>query len=59
MIKLTKEEYYKIHPDYRNVWTTEREDLKNWSEIRINYIGKRTYMQDGGLLIEGIHFEIV
>lgn len=62
MPTITLSDYLAIHPDYRGVWETERDDLPNWSEVRHKYIGKRTMMaQDGSctLLIEGISFEIV
>lgn len=54
MITITLQEYQKIHPDYRGVWSTERTDLKNWSEIRDQFMGKRTLMKKGVLLIEGL-----
>lgn len=60
---LTNEEYNKIPKDYRSVWEVERWDIDNWSDIREDHIGKRTYMTliDGStcLLIEDLHFVII
>lgn len=59
---ITLSEYEAIHPDSRGVWDTERDDLKDWPEIRHKYVGKRTMMAGDGsctLLIEGLSFEIV
>lgn len=53
MKTITKEEYYKIHKDFRGVWS--REDYPD-------YIGKRTmldYDKGTALLIEDYHFKIV
>lgn len=59
MREIKKAEYEKIHPDFRGIWTTERDDLPDWQSIRHQYVGKRTLMSDGSLLIEGLHFQII
>jgi len=59
---ITLSEYEAIHPDFRGVWDTERDDLLDWPNMRGKYIGKRTMLDyDNGtvLLIEGLNFEIV
>lgn len=59
---ITLTDYEAIHPDYRGVWDTERDDLPNWSVERHKYIGKRTMMAGDGsctLLIEGLSFQII
>ena len=57
---IKKSDYDKISPDYRNIWTVERTDLKNWPEIREKHMGKRTLLgQDCSLLIEDLHFIII
>ncbi len=58
MIELTLKEYNAIHTDYRGVWSTERTDWPDWDKVRNQYMGKRTLMRAGGLLIEGLHFTI-
>ncbi len=57
--QITKAEWDAIHPDYKNVWTTERTDWPNWAEVREQYMGKRTLMRGGSLGVEGISFEII
>ncbi len=59
MIELTLKEYNAIHTDYRGVWETERTDLPDWEKIREQYMGKRTLIRVGSLLIEDLHFRIV
>ncbi len=62
MIQITKAEFDAKHPDFKGVWTVEREDWPNWAEVREQYMGKRTMLgYDNGtvLLIEGSGFEIV
>ena len=59
---ITLSEYNKLHTDFRSVWTTERFDLPNWEQDRVNYIGKRTLLtNDEGtvLLVEGLGFHII
>ena len=61
MKQIKESEYNAIHADFRGVWTTERDDWPDWPDVRHKYLGKRT-MMDGppvGLLIEGLHFEII
>lgn len=58
MIELTLKEYNAIHTDYRGVWSTERTDWPDWESVRELYMGKRTLMKHGCLLIEGLHFQI-
>lgn len=58
MIELTLKEYNAIHTDYRGVWETERTDLPDWESVREQYMGQRTMMKYGALLIEGVHFRI-
>ncbi|HBX2589299.1 hypothetical protein [Klebsiella quasipneumoniae] len=58
MIELTLKEYNAIHTDYRDVWSTERTDWPDWESVRELYMGKRTIMKHGSLLIEGLHFQI-
>lgn len=56
---MTLSEYNAIHPDFRGVWTTEREDWPDWPEVRHLYMGKRTLLEAGcRLAVEGLHFEI-
>ena len=57
--QITKAEWDAIHPDYKNVWTTERTDWPNWAEVREQNMGKRTLMRGGSLGVEGISFEII
>ncbi len=52
-------EYNKLHSDFRGVWTTERHDMPDWAEERDKYMGKRTMLSDGCLLVEGLGFEII
>jgi len=62
MKQITLSEYNKIGPDFRGVWTTERDDLPDWPQKRHLYMGKRTMMSGDGsctLLIEGLSFEII
>ena len=59
MIELTLKEYNAIHTDYRGVWETERTALPDWEKIREQYMGKRTLIRVGSLLIEDLHFRIV
>lgn len=59
MIELTLKEYNAIHTDYRGVWSTERTDWPDCDKVRNQYMGKRTLMRAGGLLIEDLHFRIV
>ena len=62
MIRITQSEYNALHPGRRGLWTTEREDWPNWSEVRERYMGKRTMMSGDGtcsLLVEGMSFEII
>ena len=59
MIELTLKEYNAIHTDYRGVWSTERTDWPDWDKVRNQYVGKRTLMRAGGLLIEDLPFRIV
>ena len=58
MIELTLKEYNAIHTDYRDVWSTERTDWPDWESVRELYMGTRTIMTHGSLLIEGLHFQI-
>lgn len=54
-------EYNRIHPDFRGIWTTERDDQPNWARDRHLYMGKRVMMAGDGsctLLIEGLSFII-
>jgi hypothetical protein len=55
-------EQFKQKP-YSDVWTTEREDLTFWHDIRHEYVGKRTLLaHENGktvLLIEDKHFTIL
>lgn len=62
MRKITLSEYNSTPKDFRGIWTVERWDLPNWTEMREKYMGKRTMMvYDKGtcLLVEGLSFEIV
>ena len=60
---LTESEYDKIHNDYKGVWSTERDDIPNWDEMRTHYMGKRSCMMldNGGTcsVVEGIGLKIV
>lgn len=63
MIKVTKEEWNNIHSDYKGKWD---ESIKLWQpNLPDEYIGKRTVLSGcisselGGLLTEGIHFQII
>lgn len=63
MITVTKEEWSKIHDDYKGKWTTD--SLKWQPDLPKKYIGKRTVMSGciskeiGLLLTEDVHFKIV
>ena len=59
MEKISKAEWDKIPVDYKGVWTTERTDWRDWDQVRSQYMGKRTVMRDGALLVEGLSFEVV
>ena len=59
MEKISKAEWDKIPADYKGVWTTERTDWRDWDQVRSQYMGKRTVMRDGALLVEGLSFEVV
>lgn len=62
MKTITLSEYEAIHPDFKGVWNTEREDIANWPAIRHQYMGKRTMMAGNGkceLLIEGLSLNII
>ncbi|ACY86413.1 TPA: hypothetical protein HHT09_RS28140 [Escherichia coli] len=56
---ITASAYNAAPSDYRSVWTTERFDLANWSEVRDQYMGKRTLMDRSGLHIEGLTMVIL
>lgn len=56
---ITASAYNAAHSDYRSVWTTERFDLDNWSEVRDQYMGKRTLMDGSGLHVEGLSLVIL
>lgn len=58
-MKISLDDYNATHTDFRGVWTTERTDLADWGQIRESYLGKRTLMDGGGLLIEGLGLEIL
>lgn len=55
---MTKAAYEAIHPDYRSVWTSERTDWAGWDLIRSQYMGKRTLMFEGSLIVEGLGLTI-
>lgn len=60
MLKLTSQEYYAKHRDFRGVWESERHDIPDWKQVRLKYVGKRTMLMPGPVLaIEGLHFEII
>lgn len=59
MLELTRAEWDAIHPDFKGVWETERTDLRDWAEVRSQYMGKRTLLRYGALHIEGLSFQIV
>lgn len=59
MFEITLKEYNAIHQDYRGVWSTERTDLPEWESVRDQYMGKRTLMRGGALLVEDLNFRIV
>lgn len=53
MERITKQEYNKIHNDYKGIWSNDSIP---------EYVGKRTMMKLGNngtcLLVEGFHFVI-
>jgi len=59
--RLSEAQYALLSPDVRGIWTTERDDLPGWPEIRDQYMGKRTMLSSAPcrLLIEGLGFEVV
>ena len=63
MIKVTKEKWNSIPNDYKGRW--EEKQLNYDDTIPRNFLGKRTVLSGciseeiGGLLTEGIHFEII
>ncbi len=59
MFTLTRNEFESINPDYRGVWQKECTDLPKWPQIREQYVGKRTILRQGALLIEDMHFSIM
>lgn len=59
MKQITLAAYNAIHRDYRGVWETERTDWADWDQVRDKFMGKRTMSANGGLIIEGLHFEVV
>ena len=61
MIKITKEQWAKISKDYKGKWTEG-----SWrNDIPKEWIGRRTVLsgcisdEQGALLTEGVHFEII
>lgn len=58
MKQITQAEWDATHPDYKGVWNTERTDLPDWEQVRHRYMGKRTLMSQGKLMIEGMGLEI-
>lgn len=63
MIKVSKEKWDSIYRDYKGIW--EEWHLEYDKTIPKEFLGKRTAMggcisdEQGVLLTEGIHFEIV
>ena len=63
MIKVTQEQYNKISNDYKGEWSQSSVNFRG--DIPKDYIGRKTVMsgciskEQGSLLTEGIHFEIV
>lgn len=55
MLQITKDEYEKIHKDYRGTFQNYQ-NIKSMEHL----IGRRTMLlkNNGGLGIEGIHFTI-
>lgn len=62
-IVLTRAEYERIHSDFRGVWTTERTEWPDWSEVREQYMAKRTLLRGVNgvptLFIEGCGLTII
>lgn len=59
MKTLTTVEWSQIPAAYKGVWKSERTDIENWTDVRQQYMGKRTTVMDGALCVEGLHFRIV
>lgn len=61
ILRLSEAQYALLPPDARGIWTTERDDLPGWAEVRDQYMGKRTMLSSAPcrLLIEGLGFEVI
>lgn len=58
MKTMTEAQWSATHSDFAQIWTTERTDWADWDQLRDKYIGKRTIMHDGSLLVEGMGLTI-
>jgi hypothetical protein len=58
MKTMTEAEWAATHSDFANIWTIERTDWPNWADVREKYMGKRTIMDNGALLVEGMGLTI-
>lgn len=54
MKTMTEAEWDAMHDDFKKLWTAERTDWPDWERVRNRYMGKRTVMSDGVLLVEGM-----
>lgn len=51
---MSEAEWNATHDDFKGLWTIERTDWPNWEKVRDSYMGKRTVMSEGSLLVEGM-----
>lgn len=64
MIQISKEEWNKIPNSYKGVWTKEIIENGWQPDLPKEYIGRKNILSGcisdemGGLLTEGVHFEI-
>lgn len=62
---ISQSTYDATFDDFKGIWTSERWDWDNWTQIRGQYIGKRTWMPPCALfgytclLVEGHNFRIL
>lgn len=58
MKTITEAQWAATHPDFAQVWRTERTDWPDWEKVKHLYMGKRTIMHHGSLLVEGLSLTI-
>lgn len=59
MITMIKKTYDAYPASSKSIWTTERTDWPNWEQVKHLYMGRRTLMMAGALLVEGLSFAVL